>query len=408
MKTDDTPNLEPYIKKVVDLSLDKATLHFAAAQALFSSHRIDVGTSHLLRSLEGLELKAGSKILDLGCGYGPLGLTLKHNHPGSKVHLVDRDALAVAFARHNAALNEISPIEAYGSLGYDDVKERSFDLIVSNIPGKAGYAAITAMVHDARHYLAKDGIAAIVVVAPLAPVVEKALTSPDVEMLVRKESAAHIVYHYQFTESSPPETATGLERGLYDREAMTFVLDTLTLPMQTARGLPEFDALSYETALIYKILRDIPLPSQAKALVFNPGQGHLPTLLYRLLNPDSIDLVDRDLLSLRYSTLNLINQGFPRTNITTAHQVALAPSHTARERRLTLIVGRLREDEGPDAIEQSLIEAVAHLTPAGHLLIAGGSTPITRVLKSKPLDERLRVVKRKRKKGSSAALLVRR
>jgi 16S rRNA G1207 methylase RsmC len=186
------------------------------------------------------------------------------------------------------------------------------------------------------------------------------------------------------------------------------VLDTLTLPMQTARGLPEFDALSYETELLVKVLQDMTFPDQTKALVFNPGQGHMPAVLWRMLEPASIDMVDRDLLSLRYSALNLAANDCPTAQLTTAHQVALAPSAAAQDRRPGLIVGRLREDEGTEAIEQSLMEAAAHLAPEGQMLIAGGSTPITRVLKSQAIGDYLRPVKRKRKKGNSVALLERR
>ena len=134
--------LDPYTKKTVDFRYAGTALRFAVAQSLFSSHQVDIGTQHLLRSLVDIDLSHARKILDLGCGYGPLGLALAQVAPDSEIHLVERDALAVAFARHNGALNNIPNVRAYGSLGYDDVTERDFDVVVSNVPGKAGESVI--------------------------------------------------------------------------------------------------------------------------------------------------------------------------------------------------------------------------------------------------------------------------
>ena len=148
------PPQDAHFKKIVELRHQKNTLHFRVAQALFSSHQIDVGTVRLLRSLKKrAEMAEVHKVLDLGCGYGPLGLTLKSLVPQREVHLVDRDALALTYTLQNAALNQLQAVSVYGSLGYDDVNGRDFDLILSNIPGKVGAEAITHMVLDAKAYL---------------------------------------------------------------------------------------------------------------------------------------------------------------------------------------------------------------------------------------------------------------
>ena len=127
-------------------------LKFRVSQALFSSHQIDTGTQRLLKTVLDFPFDEGGKILDLGCGYGPIGLTLAKRNPGSFVHMVDRDILAVDYARQNGILNGLDNCIAYGSLGYDDVTEHDFDLIISNIPGKAGETVITALLEDARYY----------------------------------------------------------------------------------------------------------------------------------------------------------------------------------------------------------------------------------------------------------------
>jgi 16S rRNA (guanine1207-N2)-methyltransferase len=396
--------LDAYTKKTVDLVLRDVQLTFAVSQTLFSSHQIDIGTMHLLKTLEGQLPGRGAKILDLGCGYGPLGLTLGCLLPGSQLHLVDRDALALAFARHNAELNGIEAVSVYGSLGYDSVSTRDFDLIVSNIPGKAGDEVIRSLLIDARYFLARGGTVAVVVVSPLEPLVMETLTQPDIEIVRHETLSAHAVFHYRFEplpDGSPPYAS---ERGLYDRETVAFTVGELAMKLQTAQGLPEFDTLSFRTALLVKSLQSLGMDQVEQTVVFHPGQGYVPLALWHMVQPHSLHLVDRDLLSLRYAERNLLNNGCTLEQFTAHHQVPLVPENG----KMDLIAGVLREEEGPQAIEYALIQAASNLTPEGHLLIAGGSTPVTRILTSKALARHLRTVQRKRHKGNSVALLQRR
>lgn len=401
--------LDPYTKKTVDFRYAGTTLQFAVAQSLFSSHRVDIGTDHLLKSLVDVDLSHARKILDLGCGYGPLGLALAQLAPNSEIHLVDRDALAVAFAQHNSALNNIPSVRAYGSLGYDDVKGRDFDVIVSNIPGKAGESVVRSFLLGAERVVLRDGIIAVVVVSPLEELVEETLSTPGIETLLHRTTAAHAVFHYRFTgEQDRPAMSLSWNDGLYDRATIRFILDETTLRLRTMRGLAEFDTLSYATILAYKALQDPILQGldddQGERLcVFNPGQGILPVLLWRRFAPLRLDLVGRDLLALRTSRQNLIDNGCSQDVIGLHHETAFVPegSHP------TLVVGALRKDEGPDAVERSLVTAAIRLTRGHRILVVGGSTPITRLLKSKDVRRHLRALKRKRGKGNSTALFVR-
>ncbi len=405
-------SLDTYLKKTVDLPLHGGSrLRLSVSQTLFSSHQVDIGTMHLLKSLQDTQLdhaaeflSQGRKFLDLGCGYGPIGLALGRLNEASIGHLVDRDALAVDFAQHNARLNGITNVEAYGSLGYDNVVERDFDLIASNIPGKAGEPVIRALLLDAGGLLSPRGFVAIVAVLPLEAVIYEILATPGVEILFHQTTSAHAVFHYRFAANRDAPTPGGFEQGLYDREDIAFIVDELTLPMVTVRGLAEFDTLSYESELMIKALEELTLDHVQRAAVFNPGQGHIPVLLWRIFSPEVLDLVDRDLLSLRAARLNLASNGCSEDAVLLHHQVALTPAGTAHD----LVVGVLREDEGPQAIESGLAEAAEQMQAGGFMLIAGTSTPVTRVLKSQLLNGVLRTVKRKRQRGCSTVLFQRR
>src|SRR4030043_141967 len=139
-----------YYHKTIAFRAWKQSLQFRPSRQLFSSHDIDTGTKFLLRSIVEAGYPPFQRILDVGCGYGPLGLTLKSLHPDSTEHLADRDALAIEYSRQNADLNGLTGAEIYGSLGYDDVTRNDFDLIVSNIPGKAGEPVIACLLREAQ------------------------------------------------------------------------------------------------------------------------------------------------------------------------------------------------------------------------------------------------------------------
>jgi len=394
-----------YFKKTLDFYHGGQTLKFHVSQDLFSSHQVDVGTARLLRSLEAAPPFA--KILDLGCGYGPLGLVLKALYPESVVHAVDRDALAVKYTRQNALLNDLAGVEVYASLGYDDVSARDFDLIISNIPGKAGETVIASLLRDAVHFLKPGGLVAVVVVAALEAIVAQALADPGIEIAFHETRSGHAIFHYRFTEAyraAQPSFASGMARGLYHRDAVETSAGSLTFPMQTARGLPEFDSLSYGSLLLLNNLARIQEPHVRRVIVHNPGQGHIPVALWKEFRPESIRLVDRDLLSLRYSRDNLLQKGCPAAQITVAHQPGLDEQGGMAD----LIVGTLREEEGQAAAEQLAQQAAALLAPQGALWLVAGSTPITRLEKAVKAAKLLRVVKRKRDKRMSLLVMQRR
>src|SRR5262245_56843786 len=97
---------DTYFKKEVTVDYAGKTLRFRTSDALFSSHDIDDGTRLLLKTLTPNILEGRNKILDVGCGYGPLGIALAAAG-AREVDLVDRDALAVSYAEQNAALNGV-------------------------------------------------------------------------------------------------------------------------------------------------------------------------------------------------------------------------------------------------------------------------------------------------------------
>jgi 16S rRNA G1207 methylase RsmC len=398
-------NTDVYFHKTVAFRFWKQSLQFHLSQQLFSSHNIDTGTKFLLRTIVEADYPKFKRILDVGCGYGPLGLTLKCLYPDSLLHLLDRDALAVEYTRQNAELNGLTDVEIYGSLGYDDVKRNDFDLIVCNIPDHAGETVITYLLQEARYYLAPGGTLAIVVVAPLEEMVTKILEeTPDAEVILKRNQSRHVVFHYKFSDAiTPPRPAqNSLERGVYHRNDITIRHGKLEYKMQTANGLPEFDSLSYSSEMLINALGEAGGGEINHAVVFNPGQGHVAVALRKYSSPGFITLVDRDLLALRYAQRNLILNGCKTDSASILHQVDLDLNPVEK---IDLFIGSLREEEGKAASFMAIDQMTANLSDKGIIILSSGSTAITRLADYVVSKRLLRIKIRERRRGYSLFLL---
>ncbi len=147
-------------------------LTFHTTWGLFSPKGIDAGT-HLL--LDHLRVAPDERALDLGCGYGPLGLAIAKEAPAGFCTLVDKDFVAVEYARKNAAINGIENVEVLLSNGLDQVPpERRFTLAVTNLPAKTGKEHYYLFFHDIRERLEPGGRFYVVVITGLRQFVARA------------------------------------------------------------------------------------------------------------------------------------------------------------------------------------------------------------------------------------------
>ncbi len=128
---------------------------FRTTWGLFSPRGIDDGT---LLLLDQMKIKPTDNCLDLGCGYGPIGLSMARLAPQGRTIMLDKDFVAVRYSNLNAEKNGINNAEAILSNGFDQVdKEARFDLIASNIPAKVGKEMLSLILHDAHHLLKPGG-----------------------------------------------------------------------------------------------------------------------------------------------------------------------------------------------------------------------------------------------------------
>lgn len=132
---------------VINASLAGHELRLNSTWGLFSPRAIDEGSVLLL---DHLEVKEDDIALDMGCGYGPLGLSIAQRATQGQVHMVDKDFLAVDFANANAQRNNLSNARAYLSNGFSHVDlQLPLTLVVSNLPAKVGNEFFQIMFDDA-------------------------------------------------------------------------------------------------------------------------------------------------------------------------------------------------------------------------------------------------------------------
>ena len=369
------------IHKQVAFQFDGHSLQLGLSQSLFSSYEVDAGSRLLLKSIaqqlatlpeERRRLRA---VLDLGCGTGVLGLALARRY-GAALTARDRDALALAVTAHNAALNGV----ACTTRGGIDVSNLDgsrdpggYDLVVANLPAKAGAPVLARLLAAAAAVTAPGGRIAVVVVTPLAAQTRSQLAAVA-EPIHEARGSRHTVLHARprpRAGAAPDgaaggggKTSGGAEPlAAYVRHRGEFTLTDRAYHLDTVYGVPDFDTPSHLTrftaGLIQRAgqqrrLRQRPAGPREplSILVWNPGQGHLPVWLAGGALAEAyggtgtgagtgtgtgagtgagaaagggarFTLVSRDALQLLATAANLHRTGIPAAALTVRHQVTL-------------------------------------------------------------------------------------
>ncbi len=131
---------------------------FLTASGLFSYKKIDYGSRLLI---EKMIIKPTDYVLDMGCGYGVIGIVASRF--AKKVVMVDINKRAVWCAKHNIRRNNIkNAVVKRGNL-YEPVKGEKFDVILSNLPMSAGLDVVYKIIEGAREHLRDGGSLQVVV-----------------------------------------------------------------------------------------------------------------------------------------------------------------------------------------------------------------------------------------------------
>lgn len=129
-------------------------LRFVTDRGVFSRERVDAGSRLLI---ESFQVGPGDTVLDLGCGYGPLGIVAARLAPRGRVYLVDVNGRAAALARRNLVNNQIGNAEVRVGDGTAPVRDIAFDTVLFNPPVRAGKAVVWRLLDEAHAALKPGG-----------------------------------------------------------------------------------------------------------------------------------------------------------------------------------------------------------------------------------------------------------
>ncbi len=384
--------IEKYSNKEVLFRFNGVNLSFFLSQRLFSSYSIDNGTKLLLKTIaKEINFSEVKSLTDVGCGVGVIGLSLKKKYPDISITLQDRDALALSFSKENAARNKIKDITYSGELALDGIKENSQNLIISNLPAKAGETVLQDFVNSSLTYLSVEGICVVVVVATLKDTILNAIRKTDAKMIYSEDTREYSVFHFKKinnTDTKADENDKTNLKNCYIRGTNNFKLKKLGYTLKSVYNIPGFDTIPYPVDLAAHLLEKQAL--SGKTLFWNPGQGHLPVITH-LLNRKKITetvLASRDILQLKISRENLLDTfGYvSKDNLTLKHiccpeKLSTGPIYRApstRETQSPYDSILISLDSSDDTILDSFLSITA---PNGILIITGKSSNIAGAVK---------------------------
>jgi len=147
---------------------------FHSTWGIFSPRKIDEGTRLLIKYIE---VSGNENCLDLGCGYGAIGLIMAKLASDGKTHLVDKDFIALKFAQKNARVNNVENCRILLSNGFSELKNAHFDIIASNLPANVGKELLYIILSDAKKHLTPRGRIYLVTISGLKTFIKRNLLS---------------------------------------------------------------------------------------------------------------------------------------------------------------------------------------------------------------------------------------
>ena len=370
------------ISKQVSFTFHGEPFLFHLSQSLFSSFEVDRGTRLLLEVLyPRLGERRCQSILDVGCGTGVLGIVLQRLVPSASVKGVDRDALALLFSAENARLNHLNQMAFAGALGTGPSGNAEWDLVVCNLPAKAGEPVLRHLMRSFGEACA--GMVGIVIVKPLADMICDALVSDTMEIMEKREGRQHVVFLYR--DGAAAKRVSGseasengdLDLAPYARCRDTYSHQSGSYNLASVFHLPEFDTIGYATRLAADLIPR--LTPFEKAAIWSPGQGHLAVMLQQWRPMGSLTLGGRDLLALRTSRSNLIANGMEIGQIRLVHTAFPEGVEDTADLWVVILVPELEA-----GLCGNLLESLApRVAAGGQLLIAGGSSSVYRVMRNR-------------------------
>ncbi|MEH7383197.1 class I SAM-dependent methyltransferase [Bacillus sp. JJ1533] len=180
-------------QKTWDFVLKGHSFSFTSDSGVFSKNEVDFGSRLLVEEFRAPE--ATGPFLDVGCGYGPIGLALAKVHNERSVEMIDVNERAIDLAKKNAEINKVNNVEIYQSDLFTNVENRGFAAIISNPPIRAGKKVVHHILEESYRYLVPGGELWVVIQkkqgAPSA--IQKLETVFEEVEIVERKKGYHII-----------------------------------------------------------------------------------------------------------------------------------------------------------------------------------------------------------------------
>ncbi|MFO8019414.1 MAG: methyltransferase [Promethearchaeia archaeon] len=150
----------PLEKHSISASLRKHLFMFKTLTGVFSYEKLDLGTEILIKHL--IIPESPENLLDLGCGYGPIGVVLGYETSTAEIFMVDINRRAVWCAKENIKVNlpqDRGRVKALAGNYFEPFKNKEirFDAIYMNPPIREGREEFFEVIEEITHYLKSDG-----------------------------------------------------------------------------------------------------------------------------------------------------------------------------------------------------------------------------------------------------------
>ncbi|SMF46825.1 16S rRNA (guanine1207-N2)-methyltransferase [Paenibacillus barengoltzii] len=141
-------------RKTWDTVLRGQSYRFVSDAGVFAKGGVDFGSRTLI---EAMDIPHDAEVLDVGCGYGPIGLVAARLAAKGHVTMIDVNSRAVELAKENAAANGVNNITVLESDLFSALDDRKFDVVLTNPPIRAGKATVHAIFEGAYERLRSGG-----------------------------------------------------------------------------------------------------------------------------------------------------------------------------------------------------------------------------------------------------------
>jgi 16S rRNA (guanine1207-N2)-methyltransferase len=136
---------------LIRTTLRNKKFEFLTSSSVFSKRQVDQGTRLLI---EAMVLPQTGNVLDIGCGYGAVGIAVATFNPQLRIIMTDVNTRAVGLAKQNTQINKVTNAEVRRGNLYEPVQDIKFNCVLSNPPVSAGMETVKAIIRDAPSVMA--------------------------------------------------------------------------------------------------------------------------------------------------------------------------------------------------------------------------------------------------------------